>query len=87
MSDHTTSQDAESTSGDPEILAVDETDSAAQRESLTLGHTAPAFLDTLSDGPRESFDETVTDESDADEEDAKASEAATKTDEPRVTPR
>ncbi|KGN43016.1 transcription termination/antitermination protein NusG [Knoellia aerolata] len=66
MSDHTTSQDAESTSGEPETLAVDDVDSAAQRESLSLGDTAPAFLDTLPDAPRESLE---SDESDADETD------------------
>lgn len=49
MSDQPTSQDAESTSGDPETLAVDDTESAAQRESLTLGDTAPELLDTSAD--------------------------------------
>ncbi|WP_404380966.1 transcription termination/antitermination protein NusG [Knoellia locipacati] len=62
MSDHTTSQDAESTSGDPDTLAVDDADSAAQRESLTLGDTAPEFLDTLADEPRESLDTVVSDD-------------------------
>ena len=51
MSDHTTSQDAESTSGDPETLAVDDTESAAQRESLSLGDTAPEFTAESTQGP------------------------------------
>ena len=71
MSDHTTSQDAESTSGDPETLAIDDADSAAQRESLSLGDTAPEFLDTLPDAPRDGgddeSDETRDDESGDDE--------------------
>ncbi|GGB73972.1 transcription antitermination protein NusG [Knoellia flava TL1] len=65
MSDHTTSQDAESTSGDPETLAVDETESAAQRESLTLGDTAPEFLDTSADQPA---DLDAPEDDDADED-------------------
>ncbi|KRE42248.1 transcription termination/antitermination protein NusG [Knoellia sp. Soil729] len=64
MSDHTTSQDAESTSGDAEILAVEETDSAAQRESLTLGDTAPEFLDLPADEATDADEATGTDESD-----------------------
>ncbi|WP_353952843.1 transcription termination/antitermination protein NusG [Knoellia sp. S7-12] len=48
MSDHTTSQDAESTPRDPEISALDDVESAADRESLFLGHSAPALLDTES---------------------------------------
>ncbi|MFC7487515.1 transcription termination/antitermination protein NusG [Knoellia sp. CPCC 206453] len=67
MSDHTTSDgDTADETATPETLAVDESDSAAQRESLTLGDTAPAFLDTLSDGPRDNVD---TDEADTDEAD------------------
>ena len=72
MSDHTTSQDAESTSGDAEILAVEDTESAAQRESLTLGDTAPEFLDVPADEPRETADSDEaadSDESDAAESD------------------
>lgn len=65
MSDHTTSQDAESTSGDAEILAVEDTESAAQRESLTLGDTAPEFLDV----PADSDEAADSDESDAAESD------------------
>ncbi|MDT0214265.1 transcription termination/antitermination protein NusG [Rothia sp. ARF10] len=84
MSDHTTSQDAESTSGDPETLAVDETESAAQRESLTLGDTAPEFLDTSADQPADldapegaDEDEDVTAESgDADDTDESDESAA-----------
>ena len=84
MSDHTTSQDAESTSGDPETLAVDETESAAQRESLTLGDTAPEFLDTTADEPVVDLDAPEgsddADESDESDDDAPAEstlEAAT----------
>ena len=69
MSDQWTSQDAESTSGDPETLTVDEVDSAAQRESLSLGDTAPEFLDTQAERPSDA---------DADESDA----ASEETDEP-----
>ncbi|MFC7489787.1 MULTISPECIES: transcription termination/antitermination protein NusG [unclassified Knoellia] len=66
MSDQTTSDgDIADETATPETLAVDESDSAAQRESLTLGDTAPAFLDTPSDGPR---DAEVADESDSDAE-------------------
>ena len=74
MSDHTTSQDAESTPGDPETLAVDEVDSAAQRESLTLGDTAPAFLDSSSEGFREDLDadESAAPESDDTDEDTES---------------
>jgi transcriptional antiterminator NusG len=86
VSDQWTSQDAESTSSDPEMLAVDQADSAAQRESLSLGHTAPQFLDTDSvddDEPRED-DTAGTDgalaESDEDTESALAS-ATTESDE------
>ncbi|MEO7267709.1 MAG: transcription termination/antitermination NusG family protein, partial [Knoellia sp.] len=77
MSDHTTSDgDTADETATPETLAVDESDSAAQRESLTLGDTAPAFLDTLSDGPRDNVetDETVSDESDDDTEDTDATD-------------
>ena len=84
MSDHTTSQDAESTSGDPETLAVDDTESAAQRESLTLGDTAPEFLDTTADEPVVDLDAPEgsddADESDESDDDAPAEstlEAAT----------
>jgi transcriptional antiterminator NusG len=73
VSDHTTSQDAESTSSDAETLAVDDTESAAQRESLSLGDTAPEFLDAPIADPAEGFDTDETDEtsaSDADESDA-----------------
>ncbi|MFW5468607.1 transcription termination/antitermination protein NusG [Knoellia sp. CPCC 206435] len=65
MSDQWTSQDAESTSGDPETLTVDEVDSAAQRESLSLGDTAPEFLDTTSERPLDADADADTDESDA----------------------
>ncbi|MFW5472411.1 transcription termination/antitermination protein NusG [Knoellia sp. CPCC 206450] len=54
MSDQPTSQDAESTSGDPETLTVDDTEGAAQRESLSLGDTAPEFLDALPEEPADS---------------------------------
>ena len=71
MSDHTTSQDAESTSGDPETLAVDDTESAAQRESLSLGDTAPEFLDAPIADPAEGLDTDGTADSDeTDEPDA-----------------
>ena len=79
MSDHTTSQDAESTSGDPETLTVDDTESAAQRESLALGDTAPEFLDTTADQPIEAVDTETTassDESDADTSDADSDDEA-----------
>ncbi|EAQ00186.1 transcription antitermination protein NusG [Janibacter sp. HTCC2649] len=89
MSDHTTSDgDTADETAAHETLAVDESDSAAQRESLTLGDTAPAFLDTLSDGPRDNVetdeaDETASDEAeadvdvDADEDDSADTDAPT----------
>lgn len=68
MSDQPTSQDAESTSGDPETLAVDDTESAAQRESLTLGDTAPEFLDTSADQPAVDLDSDATTDAEADDD-------------------
>ncbi|GAA4119883.1 transcription termination/antitermination protein NusG [Knoellia locipacati] len=74
MSDHTTSQDAESTSGDPETLAVDDTESAAQRESLSLGDTAPAFLDAPISDPADDVDTDESESDDSDESDSDESD-------------
>ncbi|MEO6018630.1 MAG: transcription termination/antitermination protein NusG [Knoellia sp.] len=70
MSDQWTSQDAESTSGDAETLAVEETDSAAQRESLTLGDTAPEFLDLPVDEASDTDETASDDEAEAGDSDA-----------------
>jgi len=64
VSDQPTSQDAESTSGDPETLAVDDTESAAQRESLSLGDTAPEFLDALPEEAEEAEEAPAADDTD-----------------------
>jgi transcriptional antiterminator NusG len=78
VSDHTTSQDAESTSGDAEILAVDDTESAAQRESLTLGDTAPEFLDLPAHEPADVNEADESDTADSDDAPAESTlEAAT----------